>query len=108
MQQAQMVAIEANYNQQMLLNGHYPYHLKKRIASQKGHLENTETAHTVASLIEGGCTKFAFCHMSEHNNLPMLLRDALDEAFGKSGIHRGDAQKLQVALRHEISPAIEF
>lgn len=105
---ANMVAIEANYDQQMLTSGPYPYYLKKRIASQKGHLNNIETAHTVASLIERGGTKFAFCHMSESNNLPMLLRDELDKAFGESGIVKSDVEHLQVALRHEVSPFIEF
>ena len=34
--------LECNYDEQMLENGRYPYHLKKRIRSEKGHLSNDQ------------------------------------------------------------------
>src|SRR5205085_7353353 len=34
--------LEANYDDDMLENGGYPYHLKKRIKSENGHLSNTQ------------------------------------------------------------------
>ena len=36
------VFLEANYDEVMLDEGHYPYHLKKRISSDKGHLSNKQ------------------------------------------------------------------
>lgn len=39
---ADMVALEANYDLHMLMHGPYPYYLKTRIASKKGHLCNDE------------------------------------------------------------------
>ena len=44
------VFIESNYDENMLLNGKYPYILKKRIASNFGHLSNIEAAKTIFNL----------------------------------------------------------
>lgn len=41
---ADVVALEANYDYNMLMTGPYPYYLKTRIASQRGHLCNEENA----------------------------------------------------------------
>ena len=34
--------LEANYDEDMLQNGRYPYHLKKRISGERGHLSNRQ------------------------------------------------------------------
>ncbi len=105
---ADLVALEANYDRQMLVTGPYPYHLKMRIASNKGHLENTDAAAQTAALITAGITKFAFCHLSKENNLPMVLNDTIDKTFAATGVKRSDAATLQISLRYEVSPFIDF
>ncbi|MEI3013668.1 MAG: hypothetical protein V8T36_02280 [Ruthenibacterium lactatiformans] len=65
-----MVALETNYDYNMLMTGPYPYYLKTRIASQRGHLCNEENAATLVRLLENGCGRFALCHISQENNTP--------------------------------------
>ena len=102
-----LVALEANYDQAMLMSGPYPYYLKTRIASPRGHLDNRESAGTLLRLLKDGCEKFALCHMSQENNTPLLvmaeMHAALDSALAKAG---RDCV-LQLSPRHDISPTIE-
>ena len=70
--------LESNHDSEMLKNGPYPYDLKKRIASKKGHLSNAECASFAAHLYESGLRHLLLAHLSEENNLPEL---AYNEVF---------------------------
>lgn len=75
--------IEANHDEVMLMNGPYPFILKQRILSDKGHLSNEATANILLKLV-GSRTKYIFlAHISEHNNTKELalktVTDKLDE-----------------------------
>ena len=55
----------------MLENGPYPYFLKQRVASSRGHLENLDSARMIAYLaIEGKTKSFMLAHLSDKNNTP--------------------------------------
>ena len=60
-----LVALEANYDRFSLQGGPYPYYLKVRIASDRGHLDNRACAAELLELIQVGCKKFALCHLSQ-------------------------------------------
>lgn len=64
------VMLESNYDENMLMYGDYPFFLKKRIASRRGHLSNMQCAETLKRLIENGTNRFALAHLSENNNRP--------------------------------------
>lgn len=75
--------IEANHDEVMLMDGPYPFILKQRILSDKGHLSNEATANILFKLV-GEKTKYIFlAHISEHNNTKELalktVTDKLDE-----------------------------
>lgn len=76
-----LLAIEANHDRTMLAEGPYPYPLKRRIASERGHLSNEQAAEELASLLHDGLTAVVAMHVSENNNdyeLPVAtLRKAL-------------------------------
>ncbi len=64
--------IESNHDEKMLMDGPYPYILKQRIVSDKGHLSNSTTAKILKKII-GNKTKYVFlAHISEHNNTKEL------------------------------------
>ena len=69
---ADAVVIESNHNVKMLENGPYPYYLKRRILSDKGHLSNECCAEVLPYFIENGSTKFILAHLSQENNTPDL------------------------------------
>ena len=70
------VVLESNHDEDMLKNGRYPYELKKRILSNRGHLSNKSSAAFAAHLAEKGTKAFLLAHLSEENNTPDT---ALDE-----------------------------
>lgn len=72
--------IETNYNEKMLMDGPYPYILKQRILSDKGHMSNRYAGSLLAKCI-GTNTKYIFlAHISEHNNnKELVLEEVKDE-----------------------------
>lgn len=70
------VVIESNHDEDMLKCGRYPYELKKRILSNRGHLSNRASAQFAAYLAGNGTKSFLLAHLSEENNTPDT---ALDE-----------------------------
>lgn len=71
------VVLESNHDVDMLMEGPYPYDLKLRIRSRRGHLSNRECADLCAELAASGTRHFLLAHLSEENNYPDL---AFDEA----------------------------
>lgn len=67
---ATTMVIESNYDDQMLEKGSYPMYLKARIRSEKGHMDNAETARFLARVYAPGLTHIFLCHLSEDNNTP--------------------------------------
>ena len=72
------VVLESNHDEEMLKNGPYPYELKRRIASKRGHLSNRECSLLASELYLGGLRHLLLAHLSEENNLPAL---AYSETF---------------------------
>ena len=80
------VVIESNHDLQMLAEGPYPYELKQRIRSKKGHLSNVDCAAFACELYESGTEHIMLAHLSEENNLPELAFNEVytaiaDESF---------------------------
>jgi phosphoribosyl 1,2-cyclic phosphodiesterase len=65
--------LEANYDPELLANGPYVKSLKKRIASNKGHLSNDDACGVLAGLAGGALKECHFGHVSEKNNDYSLL-----------------------------------
>ncbi len=79
---ADLVFLESNYDENMLRNGPYPYHLKQRIAAPDGHLSNSASAKELHGLIENGLTKVILGHLSRENNTPHIAENALTRELG--------------------------
>ena len=67
-----LVLLEANYDREMLKNGPYPYMLKQRINSDKGHLCNVDSAKEIHELVKSGTTHIILGHLSQENNTPNI------------------------------------
>ena len=103
-----LVALEANYDAFSLHGGPYPYYLKKRIASDRGHLDNKACAAAILDLIQEGCKKFALCHLSQTNNSPELALTTVYNVLLAAGIQPGRDVIVQAQTRNDISPYLEF
>lgn len=67
--------LEANYDDEMLSNGAYPYHLKKRIRGGKGHLSNTEALDLFKKHRSTTLSHLILSHLSANNNCPILVNN---------------------------------
>ena len=103
-----LVALESNYDLHMLRSGPYPYYLRARIESVRGHLSNDECAAKLLELIQEGCKKFALCHLSQENNTPMLALQTVFSTLGTAGVVPDKDCIVQTQRRNEVSPALAF
>jgi len=67
---SRVLVLESNHDEEMLLNGPYPWHLKQRIKSRHGHLSNTESADLLDEILHPGLEGLFLAHLSEVNNDP--------------------------------------
>ncbi|MBG9988929.1 MBL fold metallo-hydrolase [Aerococcaceae bacterium DSM 111176] len=73
--------IESNHEIEMLRYGRYPWSVKQRILSDKGHLSNEDGAIAMTNLI-GNNTKDIFLgHLSMDNNTKQLAMDTMTEVL---------------------------
>lgn len=104
---AECVFIESNHDVQMLKNGPYPMHLKKRILSRSGHLSNESAGQLCRTLVESGTKKIILGHLSRHNNTPLMALNTVNEILKNAGMKRGEDYILNIALHDRISESIE-
>ena len=91
------IVLESNHDVDMLMDGPYPYDLKLRIRSKRGHLSNRECADLAAELAGQGTKHFLLAHLSEENNHPDV---AFDESFSALA---GYETTLRIAAPNAIS-----
>jgi len=91
---ANYLVIEANYDENMLKTGPYPYHLKQRVSSHTGHLSNTHTANFLSDNWHKNLSHIFLCHISGDNNTPELAFNAVQNALTAKNIE----PKVLVAL----------
>ena len=73
-----MYILESNYDEEMLMNGPYPFYLQQRIRSPKGHLSNDDALKYLKYLI-GDKTKYInLAHLSEENNKPEIVKENME------------------------------
>ena len=100
-----LIMIEANHDEELLLNGPYPWHLKQRVAGRMGHLSNTTTASLLRDVVDDACRAVVLAHLSEKNNRPALARDSAAGALGANGRRR---VSMRVAAAKQPTPAVEL
>ena len=105
---ADLVFLESNYEPRLLEISRYPYYLRRRIASDRGHLSNPECADTLRRLALSGTGRFVLGHLSRENNTPELAAASAREALGEAGLVEGRDFLLEIARRSEPTPPVRF
>ena len=88
---ADILVLESNHDENVLRAGPYPWFLKQRILSERGHLSNESAAGALACVMceeeRGGAQKLRtvlLAHLSRENNFPELalatMENVLQEA----------------------------
>ena len=68
----EIYVIESNHDVEMLMNGKYPYHLKKRVLGDRGHLSNQDCAYYLNKLVGKKTKHIILSHLSQENNCPKI------------------------------------
>ena len=78
--------LEANYDEQMLEQGRYPYHLKKRISGDEGHLSNIQALELFRDHKPAFMSHLLLAHLSKDNNEPALAASLFTAHAGTTNI----------------------
>lgn len=97
--QANYLVLESNHDHEMLMAGPYPAYLKGRISGPTGHLSNKEAAQLLAEHATPALRHVWFCHLSEENNHPELVRKTADAVLRSVGIVPGADFMVDVLKR---------
>lgn len=87
--------LEANYDDEMLENGRYPYFLKNRIRGGNGHLSNKQALEIFTQHRSPSLSYLLLSHLSKDNNSPEVVK----ELFEKNTVNT----EIIIASRYEAS-----
>ena len=102
MSRANYLVIEANYDSRMLAEGMYPEYLKARIRAANGHLDNADTAASLAEIINPSLKYIFLCHLSKDNNTPAKALKAVRDALEARGITIGDGKETILDRKADV------
>ena len=86
---------ESNHDINMLMTGPYPYILKQRVLSDKGHLSNELSGNYLKEIIGDKTKRIILAHLSETNNTPDIALETV------SGIIDNDKIIIETASQNE-------
>ncbi|KXT76942.1 MBL fold metallo-hydrolase [Streptococcus sp. DD12] len=90
--------IESNHDVQILRSGAYPWRLKQRILSDKGHLSNDDGAETMIRTIGNRTKKIYLGHLSKENNIKELAHMTMENDLARADFGVGhDFQVLDTS-----------
>lgn len=93
---------ESNHDINMLMTGPYPYILKQRVVSDKGHLSNEQSGNYLKEIVGDKTKRIILAHLSEINNTPEIALKTV------KGILNNKKIKIDTALQNESFDVGEF
>lgn len=101
--EATTLILESNHDEVVLLTGTYPWELKQRVKSTRGHLSNKQAVAVVSQMIHNRLGNIILAHLSEINNTPEL-------AFKEMSSYLNEIKsqvRLFLADQHKPTPIIK-
>lgn len=103
MKNKNLYIIESNHDEEMLMEGPYPYILKQRVISDHGHLSNITTAGYLKEIIGDKTKTIVLAHISENNNTPELAYKTTKDMLKENNFNK----EVIVAKQYESLDEIE-
>jgi len=103
---SRLIFFEANHDEEMLRAGSYPWFLKRRILSDRGHLSNSAAGAFLAKVADGDTAHISLGHLSLNNNLPDLARLTVANTLADHGIVPGRDVNLILNRHGEMGQTI--
>lgn len=106
---ADLLALEANHDPDVLQFCRYPYHIKRRILGKNGHLSNEAAGESLCRIIEKSKKKrqILLSHLSKENNTPDMAKITIENVLECNGIKNSQDLEISVLKRDENSPLFE-
>lgn len=109
LQNLDAVLLEANHDIKMLEAGSYPYYLKRRILSNRGHLSNETAGKLLCEILHDGMKHIFLGHLSKENNYPDLAYETVRlEITMCDKPYKANDFKIEVANRDRVSGLIQI
>lgn len=107
LQKLNALLLEANHDVRMLQVGSYPYHLKRRILSERGHLSNENAGRLLCRLLHDDLKAVFLGHLSKENNYDKLAYETVcGEVDSGDNPYKSRDFYIQVASRERVSPLV--
>jgi phosphoribosyl 1,2-cyclic phosphodiesterase len=102
------IVLESNHDVRMLKVGPYPWALKQRVMSRRGHLSNDSVAEYLRDGFDGKAAHVVLAHLSQKNNLPELAFLSAQRALEERPIAPAGQTKLELAYADRISRTYRY
>lgn len=102
MKNRDLYIIESNHDEEMVMEGPYPYILKQRVISDKGHLSNHATAEYLLETVGNNTKQIILAHISENNNTEELALNTTKDLLAENNIYK------PIALAKQYEPLDEI
>lgn len=100
-----LLLLESNHDLEMLKVGPYPWSLKQRVMSRRGHLSNEMAVDFIRQDLSARTRRLILGHLSEHNNHPSLVHMMASQALRDRNLL---STALSVAEPDAVGEAIEL
>ncbi len=107
LQDLDVVLVESNHDENMLQVGPYPYPLKRRILSEKGHMSNVTAGMLLTQILNGHMKTVYLGHLSKTNNYEALAHATVlaELAADRQCPYReGDIPIIVASREHPMDP----
>ncbi|MBP1597442.1 MAG: beta-lactamase-like protein [Acidobacteria bacterium] len=102
------IVLESNHDIRMLKVGPYPWALKQRVMSRRGHLSNDGVSEYLTNGFDGKASHLVLAHLSEKNNLPDLAMLSAQRALEERSSLVSLQTRLDVARPDRVSARYRF
>ena len=101
--------LESNHDVNMLQVGSYPYYLKRRILSERGHLSNENAGKLLCEILHDDLEVVLLGHLSQENNYEALAFETVcaEITMGDNPYKANDFE-IKVASRDAISGLVDI
>lgn len=100
--------MESNHDLEMLRMGPYPWHLKQRILSDKGHLSNEDSSLAIAEMLGDRTKRIYLGHLSQKNNMKEVARSTVENILLQKDIGVNDKFLLYDTDPEESQPLFKL
>ncbi|MDX2267355.1 MAG: MBL fold metallo-hydrolase [Bryobacter sp.] len=97
-----LLLLESNHDLEMLKVGPYPWSLKQRVMSRRGHLSNEVVVQFIGESLTKRTRRLVLGHLSEHNNLPALVQMMAQQALNEKGFSTTELFVAEPGARGEL------